>query len=240
MKISPMVGLGLLMMCAASQVEAVPTASTLQIGPGYGTACATGCGEHPTVLPNGGGLDIYQNSGGAGPLTDLLLILAVPNVNNPTLFNSAAISSVLWYTNPADPSGDVGSATFSGYQGSLTSGDVYTSLGLTGNNSNRFVNFAATESNLGIPATSFGLYTFSLSGGSLGPKGLVDVDFAGSGLPFGTLALAWGANADRGFATPYTEAGVVGTPVPDPSTLLLLGSGLVGLGGVVWWRHRRG
>lgn len=74
--------------------------------------------------------------------------------------------------------------------------------------------------------------TFSLSGVSLGPKDLVDVDFAGSELPYGTIALAW-SNMP---VTPYTEAGVVGAPVSEPSTLLLLGSGLVGLGGFAWRR----
>ena len=119
----------------------------------------------------------------------------------------------------------------------MTSGDVYTLLGLSGNNSNSVVNFAATENGLGITAASFGIYTFSLAGGSLGPHGLVDVDFAGGGLASGAIALAWGVNADKTFATPYTEAGAV---VPEPSTLLLLGSGLLGLGGFAWRRNRKG
>jgi hypothetical protein len=39
--------------------------STLHIGPGAGTACATGCAGDPNLLGTGDVLDIFQNSGGA-------------------------------------------------------------------------------------------------------------------------------------------------------------------------------
>ena len=54
--------------------------STLHMGGGAGSPCATGCGGHPNLLNGATRVDIYQNSGGATLSNQpVLLIFGVPS-----------------------------------------------------------------------------------------------------------------------------------------------------------------
>ena len=194
-------------------------------------------------------LGILENGNGQPALVDpLLLIIGVPNETAST-FSAPGIT----LTSGTGVLG--GSSAFSGtwdattgYAGNFTAaatGDVYSFIGLLpgGNNSNLFGNWAAADLAVnGIIADGFGIFVYELTGTGITGGNIVDVTFA-SELNLGTFAVAYGQDAPKwvggngknghweytAFSTPFTESGLT-HQVPEPSTLLLFGMGLLGLG----------
>ena len=72
----------------------------------------------------------------------------------------------------------------------------------------------------------------------MGSNGL---NITASGVPQGTVFYAELVNSDGQieYITPNSEAGILGSPVPEPTSLTLMGTGLLGIASQIRRKLRR-
>lgn len=225
----------LLLLLALTVVPALADA-TLHIGPGYPSACDTGGCPLFNGETNGftTTLDIYQNSNGAPVLNNPVeLILAVPHGGAaPSISGVQLIDSDLGFL--------ATSVTFAslGSQGIMSSGDLYTFLGLKVDKSDSLKNFSAWDLAVdGLHVSSFDIYVFQLNTSGFDSHDFLTMNVSA---PLGSFAVGYGTSGEgkhiTQWGTAFTEAGLQnggGNSVPEPSSMLLMGSGILSALGVI-------
>ena len=213
--------LGIVFLCFAG-LSIAWAQSTLHVGPGAGTKCATGCAGDPNLLAGATRVDIYQTSNGATTLSQpVLLIFGVPS-DFANLFPLKPVKGVRAINPYPGGTQSVGTVNFAaggtyglkdpvsdGFFGTMMPGqEVYSFLNLGGaNNSNSFTNWAAADAEyVDINPTSFDIHVYAINA-DLGPEGLINL-LLGTRVPKGTFIVAYSQVNGQAYSVPFTEAGL--------------------------------
>ena len=200
----------------------------------------------PTLITNPGSF-LVGDGGNHATASPLLIIVGVYNGGPaPTLSDSLSASiapggTAIYGMNTDAAAGTA--ITFNSSSPDCTGGKDCSAYFATGigpaGGSQTFSNWNGDLMANGLPtATSFSLYVYELTGITLPANGSVTIDE--SGAPVGSIVIGFAcqtagttcADGDQG-QTPNTTTGIIDTVTPEPTTMLLFGTGLVTFGGML-------